>query len=126
MHVAFCLVDFQECERTTKGRKKNSSGATGSDNGKLDRGVSGSDNGKPDRRRDRFRRWKAGSRSIRFGQWKAGSQEWQVQTMESWIEEYQIRTMENQNLHKAQKALSTQSSNLEVSIPIFASVVTLM
>ena len=98
MHVAFCLVNFQECERTTKSRKKNSSR------------VSGSDNGKPDRRSNGFRRWKAESqeyrvrtmeswiagatgsddgkldrRSIRFGQWKAESQKYRVQTMESWI-----------------------------------------
>src|SRR2546429_104398 len=102
-------------------------------------GVTGSDDGKPDRRSNRFRRWKAGSqeyrvqtmeswiagvtgsddgkpdrRSIGFGRWKAGSQE------------YQIRAMENQNLQRAQKALSTQSSNLEVSFLIFASAVTLM
>src|SRR2546430_1163517 len=61
MHVAFCLVNFQECERTTKSRKKNSLG------------VTGSDNGKPDRRSNGFR------------QWKAGSQEYQVRTMESRI-----------------------------------------
>src|SRR2546428_574317 len=98
MHVAFCLVNFQECERMTKSRKKNSSGKSGSDNGKPDRrsngfgqwkagareqrvqtmeswiaGISGSDNGKLDRR------------SIGFGQWKAGLKEQRVQTMESWI-----------------------------------------
>src|SRR2546422_10909394 len=61
MHVAFCLVNFQECGRTTKSCEKNSSR------------VSGSDNGKPDRRSNGFRRW------------KAGSQEYRVRAMESRI-----------------------------------------
>src|SRR2546425_12083942 len=84
MHDAFCLVNFQEYERMTKSRKKEQfrsirfgqwkarsqeyrvrimesriAGATGSDDGKLDR------------------------RSIGFGQWKAGSQEDRIRTMES-------------------------------------------
>src|SRR2546430_1524298 len=63
MHVAFCFVNFQEYERMTKSRKKNSSG------------VSGSDNGKPNRKSDGFRRW------------KVESQEYRVRTMESRIAE---------------------------------------
>ena len=89
MHVAFCLVNFQECERTTKSCKKNSSRVSGSDDGKPDRKVIGSDNGKLDR----------GVSDLDDGK---------------------------PNLQRAQKALSTQSSNPEVSLLIFASVVTLM
>ena len=59
MHVAFCLVNFQEYRvRTMESRI---AGVTGSDDGKLDH------------------------RGIGFGQWKAGSQEYRVRTMESRI-----------------------------------------
>src|SRR2546429_261154 len=98
----------------------------------------GSDNGKLNRRSTRFGQWKAGSLSDGFRQWKAESQEYQVRTMESRIAEGTGQEMENlvagvsdlddgkPNLQRAQKALSTQSSNPEVSLLIFASAVTLM
>ena len=73
MHVAFYLVNLQECKKMTKSRKKNSAEVMGSDNGKLNR------------RSTRFGQWKAGSLSDGFRRWKAGSQEYQVRTMESWI-----------------------------------------
>ena len=59
MHVSFCLVNFQECERMTKAVKRTVqeyrvrtmesriARVTGSDDGKLNRGVLDLDDGKP-------------------------------------------------------------------------------
>src|SRR3989442_983790 len=60
---ACCILsrEFSGMQKNDESRKKNSSGVTGSDNGKLNR------------------------RSIGFRQRKAESQEYQVRTMESWI-----------------------------------------
>src|SRR2546425_869169 len=86
MHVAFCLVNFQECERMTKKPQKEQFRSIGFGQWKAGSQeyqvrtmksritrVTGSDDGKLNRR------------SIGFGQWKAGSQEYQVRTMESRI-----------------------------------------
>src|SRR2546430_1820690 len=98
----------------------------------------GPDNGKLNRRSTRFGPWKAGSLSDGFRRWKAESQEYQVRTMESRIAKCWVQTTESwiagvpdlddgkPNLQRAQKALSTQSSNPEVSFLIFASADTLM
>src|SRR2546425_6143696 len=79
----FVLMNFQECERITKSRKKSSAEVMGSDDGKLNR------------RSTRFGRWKAGSLSDGFRQWKAESQEYQVRTMESRIAKRWVQTMES-------------------------------
>src|SRR2546427_3753333 len=83
MHVAFYLMNLQECERVVKNNKKNSAEVMGSDNGKLNR------------RSIRFGRWKAGSLSDGFRQWKAESQEYQVRTMESQIARGQSKSLES-------------------------------
>ena len=84
MHVAFYLVNLQECERMAKSHKKNSAEVMGSDNGKLNR------------RSTRFGQWKAGSLSDGFRRWKAGSQEYQIWTMESRIyREHRRRSQPN-------------------------------
>src|SRR2546425_6006099 len=105
MHVALCLVNFQECERTTKTIKRTVQEYRVRTTESRIAGVSGSDN---DRRSIGFRQWKAESQEYRvrtmesriagvsgsdngkpdrrsngFRRWKAGSQEYRVQTMES-------------------------------------------
>src|SRR3989442_5049643 len=76
MHVAFYLVNLQECERMAKSRKKNSAEVMGSDNGKLNR------------RSTRFGQWKAESLSDRFRQWKAGSRQNNIRRMKSKIDKW--------------------------------------